>query len=91
MLVAKKYWISGRVQGVGFRFFAEREAKRLSLLGYARNLADGRVEVYAVGEAPSLAKFEQRLAEGPGGAHVKKVEDFDEPVDHRYTGFEIEV
>jgi acylphosphatase len=90
MLIAKKYWISGRVQGVGFRFFAEREAKRLSLLGYVRNLADGRVEVYAIGEARPLSQFRQRLAGGPAGAHVKSVEDLDEPVDHRYHSFEIE-
>lgn len=88
-LAARKYWISGRVQGVGFRFFAEREAKSLGLRGYVRNLADGRVETYAIGDEKSLKKFKRLLSEGPGSAHVTHVEEVEEPPDDRYTGFQI--
>ena len=60
-LSAKRYFIRGRVQGVGFRYFAQREAEQLGLRGYTRNLDDGRVEVYAVGTAEQLADFAGRL------------------------------
>lgn len=89
ILLARKYWISGRVQGVGFRFFAEREAKSLGLRGYVRNLADGRVEAYAIGDKQSLKQFKRLLDEGPGSAHVTHVEEFEEPLDERYTSFQI--
>ena len=62
--------IDGRVQGVGFRFFAAREAQGLGLRGYARNLPDGSVEVVATGDEPSLEAFVERLSEGPRGARV---------------------
>lgn len=77
------------MQGVGFRFFAEREARGLGLRGYVRNLADGRVEAYAVGDKKSLDKFKRRLAEGPASAHVVHVEEFEEPPDEGYSDFEI--
>lgn len=88
-LAARKYWISGRVQGVGFRFFAEREGKSLGLRGYVRNLADGRVETYAIGDEKSLKKFKRLLSEGPGSAHVTRIEELEEPLDDHYTGFQI--
>lgn len=68
--MTRRYLVSGRVQGVGYRFFARREAVRLGLVGYAANLADGRVEVVADGEAHALEEFEKALARGPGGAYV---------------------
>ncbi|MGH9401211.1 MAG: acylphosphatase [Terriglobia bacterium] len=89
ILLARKYWVSGRVQGVGFRFFAEREAKSLGLRGYVRNLADGRVEAYAIGDQRSLKKFKRRLVEGPASAHVTHVEEFEEPLGGDYSDFEI--
>ncbi|MGH9398048.1 MAG: acylphosphatase [Terriglobia bacterium] len=90
MAIARKYLISGMVQGVGYRFFAEREAKSLGLRGYVKNLPDGRVEAYAIGDERALKKFGRRLAEGPGSALVKRVEEADDPVDERYIGFGIE-
>lgn len=89
MLQARKYWVSGRVQGVGFRFFAEREAKSLGLRGYVRNLADGRVEAYAIGDEKSLRKFKRLLSEGPGSARVTRLEEAEEPPDDGYTSFKI--
>jgi acylphosphatase len=88
--IAKKYRISGRVQGVGFRYFAERAAARLSLGGYVRNCPDGTVEVYAIGDAPALEAFRLQLAEGPRSAIVAAVEESDEPVNDRYGIFMIE-
>jgi acylphosphatase len=88
--IAKKFVISGRVQGVGYRFFAERWAGQLGLVGYVKNLWDGTVEVYAIGEAAVLEQFELRLAEGPRSAHVTGVSESDAPVDKRYNYFMIE-
>ncbi len=87
---AKKYLVSGRVQGVGYRFFAERWAHQLGVCGYVKNLWDGRVEVYALGEAAALEEFKLRLAGGPHSARVTSVEESDEPVMQRYSTFVIE-
>ncbi len=88
--LAKKYVISGRVQGVGFRFFVERWAGQLGISGYVKNLWDGTVEVYAIGDAASLEQLKLRLAEGPGAARVSGVRESDENVDKRYVRFMIE-
>jgi acylphosphatase len=88
--IAKKFVVSGRVQGVGFRFFAERWASQLGVSGYVKNLWDDTVEVYAIGDAASLEKFKLQLAEGPRSAHVEGVRETEEPVDKRYIGFTIE-
>ena len=87
---AKKFVISGRVQGVGYRFFAERWAEQLGIAGYFKNLWDGTVEVYAIGDAVSLEAFKLRLAEGPGMARVTGVSESDEAVDKRCSRFMIE-
>ena len=62
--------IVGRVQGVGFRWFVGRHAGRLGLTGFARNLADGRVEVVAAGSEAALDALEAELRHGPSGARV---------------------
>ncbi len=67
---SRRFFVSGMVQGVGYRYFAMRGAQRLGLGGYARNLPDGRVEVYAVGSASKLAEFRNELERGPQGASV---------------------
>jgi acylphosphatase len=70
-----RYLVSGSVQGVGFRWFVARHARGLDLTGYARNLADGRVEVVARGtEATRLDRLEGLLRTGPAGARVEQVE-----------------
>ncbi len=89
MRQARRYLIGGRVQGVGFRFFAEAAAAREGLHGWVRNLADGRVEVDVEGDVESLVRFEAAIRQGPRGARVEAVE-----VDHttpsgRDTGFSI--
>lgn len=72
---AKRFLVSGTVQGVGFRYFAKRAADWLGLAGYARNLRDGRVEVYAVGSRVQLAELRRELEHGPLGANVETVSE----------------
>ena len=82
-----RFLVSGMVQGVGFRWFVARHARALGLGGYARNLADGRVEVVASGSgAEELGRLEQLLREGPAHARVDRLErhdDVDETVSSR--------
>jgi acylphosphatase len=88
-LIAKRYFVRGRVQGVGFRYFVERAAHELTLTGYARNLDDGRVEVYAVGRVEQLSELAGRLWKGPRFADVRGVEEQDAAV-QQYGAFSIE-
>lgn len=88
-IAAKQYFVRGRVQGVGFRYFVERVAAELGLTGYTRNLDDGRVEVYAIGSPAKLAELSQRLWKGPRFADVRGVEEQDAAV-RRYASFRIE-
>jgi acylphosphatase len=88
---SRRYYVSGIVQGVGYRYFAQRAAQWLRVTGYTRNLSDGRVEVYAMGPAESLAALRRELERGPGGASVSSVVEEDTPVDSRHAGsFSIE-
>lgn len=76
---AARWLVSGRVQGVGFRWFTQRQAEQLGLAGWARNLPDGRVEVVARGSAGALASLSEWLAQGPPTARVENVEMTDIP------------
>lgn len=69
--------VSGRVQGVGFRWFTREEARRLGLSGWVTNLENGDVEVSAGGEASSLERLRRALEVGPTGAGVMSVTDLD--------------
>ncbi len=69
----RRYYVSGRVQGVFFRDSTRRQARILGLSGWARNLPDGRVEVLACGEEQALAAMERWLWEGPPQAQVTDV------------------
>ncbi|MCS7058538.1 MAG: acylphosphatase [Meiothermus sp.] len=66
--------VSGRVQGVGYRYFTRKKALELSLAGYAENLPDGRVEVVAEGEEADLELFLHHLRQGPREARVEHLE-----------------
>ena len=90
MAIARKYVVSGRVQGVGFRFFTERVGRELRLRGYVKNLWNGDVEAYAVGEEVQLEEFKRRLTEGPRMARVDTVQESDATVDKTYRAFVIE-
>ena len=69
-----RYYVKGRVQGVGYRYFVLRQAEALGIAGFARNLPDGRVEVVAEGPDEALERFEERLRLGPAFAAVRGVE-----------------
>lgn len=66
--------LSGRVQGVGFRYFCLEQAEQLGLAGYARNRSDGSVEVEAQGEDAAIERFAKTVANGPRAAHVADIE-----------------
>jgi acylphosphatase len=74
---AKRFFVSGRVQGVGFRFFAERTATSLGVGGYVKNLYDGRVEVYAIGSAEQIDALKNALQRGPRMSGVDRVDEHD--------------
>lgn len=85
---ARRYFVSGMVQGVGFRMFVLREAHRLGMTGYARNLFDGRVEVFAQGTAAQLAQLKAALQRGPRMASVSEVREQEAQPDPLYkNGF----
>ena len=86
---ARRWYVRGRVQGVGYRYFAQRTASALGLTGYARNLDDGRVEVYAVGPASKLAELAPLLYRGPRWAEVRGVEEQEAAV-HAFASFHID-
>jgi acylphosphatase len=80
--MTRRYVVAGLVQGVGFRWYVARHARGLGLAGYARNLADGRVEVVATGsDAAALARLEELLRAGPAHAQVDSVEAQDQADD----------
>lgn len=78
--LAKRFYASGTVQGVGFRFFAERVAARLGVAGYVKNLFDGRVEVYAIGSAAQLDALKDELRRGPRMATVTELTEAESEV-----------
>ena len=89
MLEARRFVLRGRVQGVGFRFFAEQAARVEGLHGWVTNRADGAVEIAAEGDREALDRFERRIRQGPPGASVDQVwVDQDVPTG-RATGFSV--
>jgi len=85
---AVHYLVKGKVQGVGFRYFVAREAKRLGVSGWVRNLPDGRVETRAEGDEQTLAAFESSLNKGPSWSRVTECLTRTVPVEN-LTGFGI--
>lgn len=83
--IARRYFISGIVQGVGFRYFTQDEAERLHLSGYVRNLRDGRVEAYAIGAPENLARLRTILERGPRGAIVQHVVEESAELDPKFA------
>ena len=81
--------VHGEVQGVGYRYFARRNALALGLRGYARNLADGTVEVVAEGTRATLDELVRRLERGPSAAEVRQVETAWESASGMFAGFQV--
>ncbi|MFN0084125.1 MAG: acylphosphatase [Blastocatellia bacterium] len=88
--VARRFLISGFVQGVGYRFFAMRAAARHQVRGIVRNLPDGRVEVTVEGDRGAMADFKSELATGPSLAEVTDIEETDLPVTGRFRDFRVD-
>ena len=88
--VAWKFLISGEVQGVGYRFFAQRAAACHQVLGHVRNRPDGRVEVVAEGSASAVEEFKKDLVTGPQGSRVERVEEISLEPTGLYASFRIE-
>ncbi len=87
---ARRFVVRGRVQGVGFRWFVEREARILGIAGWVRNNADGSVEVLAMGSRDQLLGLRSRLRSGPRAARVDDVEEVEANVVDGLTTFRIE-
>ncbi len=90
---AARFLVRGRVQGVGFRYYAQAAATRLKVRGWVRNREDGAVEALAIAPPQALEKFVAALRQGPPGARVDSVESQPvEAVDEaRHTGFRVEI
>jgi acylphosphatase len=73
-VIARRAIVSGRVQGVGFRFFARRAAESTGVTGWARNMPDGRVETVVEGEASGVEQYLAKIRRGPIGGRVDQVE-----------------
>jgi acylphosphatase len=89
MRIARRYVLSGRVQGVGFRYFTQDAARREGLHGYVLNRDDGSVEAVAEGESESLERFERALRRGPSKSRVEHVLIDEINPDRGNTGFHI--
>ena len=86
-MLAKRIFVSGRVQGVFYRASTRDQARRLQLSGYAKNLPDGRVEVLAIGAPGAIEALEKWLWQGPPAAQVTNV--VSEPVDVDRVGDQV--
>lgn len=82
-------FVSGRVQGVFYRDFTRRQAKRFNITGWVRNLFDGRVEIVAEGEEENIKKFIEELKKGPPAARVENLEIKEEKATLEFDNFEI--
>ena len=89
MIVARRFLISGRVQGVGFRLFAQDAAAIEGVHGYVRNTSDGCVEAFVEGDQAAVDRVERALRRGPSGAQVASVAVEPAAPLHRATGFHI--
>lgn len=86
-LHARRFYVTGRVQGVGYRNYVEHVAGKLGLHGYVRNCRDGRVEVFAMGSPERLGQLRVALERGPMMSDVAGLNEQPDAVDTRYVGF----
>jgi acylphosphatase len=89
MRVARRFVISGRVQGVGFRYFTQDRALLEGLTGWVRNLPDGRVEALVEGDAEAVTRVERAIRSGPRGARVERVYVDEEEPTGAYQTFSV--
>jgi acylphosphatase len=89
MRIARRFVVSGRVQGVGFRWFARDAAMREGVAGWVMNLPDGRVEAFVEGDEEAVTRVERALRSGPPGGRITHVAVIDEDPTGNLTGFAI--
>jgi acylphosphatase len=87
-MIARRAVLEGEVQGVGFRFFAQRAARDAGVKGWVRNRSNGTVETVAEGEADAVSRYLEKLRSGPPGSRVTSLVDEERPV-RGYDSFEI--
>jgi acylphosphatase len=87
--ICKHVYISGRVQGVGFRAFTAKTAQKMNLTGWVKNLSDGRVEAVFSGQQEDVEEILEAVHKGPSFARVDDVEVIDETYNGKYNGFEV--
>jgi acylphosphatase len=88
-MIARRFIIKGRVQGVGYRYYAVRAARKAGVVGQVRNMRDGSVEVTVEGSARVVGDFREDLARGPSFAEVISIEEVELAPTGRYTGFDV--
>lgn len=88
-MIARRYLVSGRVQGVYFRWFTQQTAQELGLSGWVRNLPDGRVEAWAEGPEKDVEALKAKISQGPSMAVVTELEEFEEEPSGDHSGFSI--
>lgn len=86
-MIRREFIVSGRVQGVGFRFFCKYQASLLSLTGYAKNLDDGQVLIEVQGDEPSINKFKKNILNGNGFSKVISIAERELIADTREKRF----
>ena len=89
MIVSRRYLVTGRVQGVGFRYFVQDAAVREGVSGFVRNRPDGAVEALVEGELEAVTRVERALAQGPPGARVDDLSVESVAPSGRVTGFRV--
>ena len=87
--IARQFLVSGRVQGVGFRYYVQDIATREGVTGYVRNLPDGRVEAHVEGDAEAVTRVEHAIRSGPAGARVEYVDTEVLPPSGHYKSFRV--
>ena len=87
--VAYKYIVAGRVQGVGFRWFVQKTATELNILGTVKNIYNGNVEIFAQSDINSLQKFKSQVKQGPALSRVDSLKEIKEEVDNQLNEFKV--
>ena len=89
-MIARRFFVNGMVQGVGFRYFAQRSAATHQVKGFVRNLPDGRVEAFAQGSESQVHGFRDDISTGPRFSKVDDVEEVVEDIDLAFSTLRIE-
>ena len=88
-MARQRYIVTGKVQGVGFRYWTHHTASSYGLIGWVRNLADGSVELVAEGDIPILQQFEKELWQGPISSKVTQVAPCETDLQEQLTQFNV--